>query len=129
MRCPLGGTGSSPQEMTAKTRECSGSRSPEAGRVLLLISKNSDQSKIGSSYSNGTHDQIMGHHGDGCAVTLHPRFSTGLSPEAPNVQTCGALLGVQGGQRALPLSSLRAEQQPHSPAPESAADTTGCTET
>ena len=79
---------------------------PRGRACAALVSKNSDQSKIGSSCSNGTHDRIMGHHGDGCAVTLHPRFSTGLSPEAPSVQTYGALLGVQGGQRALPLSSL-----------------------
>lgn len=83
MRCPLGGTGSSPQEMTTKTTECSGSQSRETGHVLRLISKNSDKRKMGSTYSNRTHDQNVGHHGDCCAVTLHPRFSTGLSPEAP----------------------------------------------
>ena len=70
MRCPLGGTGSSPQEMTTKTTECSGSQSREMGHVLLLISKNGDKRKIGSTCSIGTHDQNMGHHGDCCAL-LH----------------------------------------------------------
>lgn len=72
VRRPLGGWGSFHRRDTAKTTEHQ-EASPERRRhVLLLISKNSDKRKMGSTCSNGTYDQNTGHHGDCSAITLHP---------------------------------------------------------
>lgn len=69
---PIGRDGELSTGDDCKDHRTSGSQSRKTGHVLLLISKNSDRRKMGSTYSNGTHDQNTGHHGDCRAITLHP---------------------------------------------------------